>query len=118
MIVERREKCDPEAAVRHCVQQAVAGRSQKEICPKGKMVEARRGFSKSQGYDRASQQSREHKRMRESSVPPKIAIADAKSESNDINVGNDGTKHTNRPNAPRSDGAVEARAYAESRHCV
>ena len=82
------------------------------------MVEAGRGFSKSQGYDRASQQSREHKRMRESSVPPKIAIADAKSESNDINVGNDGTKHTNSPNAPRSAGAVEARAYAESRHCV
>ncbi len=82
------------------------------------MVEAGRGFSKSQGHDRASQQSREDKRMRESPVPPKIAIADAKSESDDINVGNDGTKRTNRPNALRFAGAIEARADAESRHCM
>ena len=82
------------------------------------MVEAGHGLSKSQDYDRASQQSREQKRMRESPVPPKIAIADAKSESNDINVGNDGTKHTNRPNGLRGAGAIEARADAESRHCM
>jgi hypothetical protein len=73
-------------------------------------------ISKSQGSDRASEQSREQKGVRESPVAPKISIADAKPESHDIKVGNDGTKRSRGQNPFRPARAAETGADAESRH--
>ena len=118
MIVERGEKRHAEAAVGQCVQQAVAGRSQKEIGPEGETTEAGSGSSNSQGHDRSGQQSREHERMSESPVTPKISISDAKPESDDIKVGNDGTKRANGENPLGTAKSVESRADTESRDCM
>jgi hypothetical protein len=96
----------------------MASRSQEEMHPKSESTELRRDLPKSQGYDGASQQSREAKGMRESPVPQKVSVSDAELETNDIKVGNDGTKRANGQDPLRTARAAESRADTECRHRV
>jgi hypothetical protein len=47
-------------------------------------------------------------------VPPEVTIADAEIESNDVKIGNNGTKRTNRPDSLWNPRRIEAGPNAKS----
>ena len=113
MIVERGEEGDSQTAVRHGVQEAVAGGRQKEKCPYSECAKAGRSLPKSYKQGSACQESREEKRVRKSAVAPEVAIMDAKSEAKHVNIGNHRAERPDNANSFWRAGAVEAGSYAE-----
>ena len=113
MIIERGEEGDSQAAVRHSVQETVAGGRQKEKCPYREFAKAGRSSPKSYEQGSACQESREEKRVRESAVTPEVAVPEAESEAKHVNIGNHRAERPDNPNSFWRAWAVETGAYAE-----
>ncbi len=90
--------------------------AKKKYAHKGESALGGQGAAKCQNHDDAREKRREHKRMRESAMPPRVAVADAEPESNNIKIWNNGADRADRPEASWSARAVEKCSDAESRH--
>jgi hypothetical protein len=109
MVVEGCEERYPETTIRHGVQQTVAGGCQKEICPHRESADIRQSASKSRQHNDTRQCSGKNKGVGETSVPPKVAVPDAKPESNHIEVGNYRARCADDPDSFRNAGLVKER---------
>ena len=85
-----------------------------EIQPQREAANAGQRTAKRYGYRSGSQEGGEDDRVRESSMAPKVAVADAEIKPNDIEIGNDGTHCPNRPDSFGNARGVEASSNAES----
>ena len=112
MIVEWGEECNAESPIRHGIQQTMARRCQEEIHPEGEPAKGGQAAAKPNDHNNTCQKSAEEKRMRESPVSPKVAVPDAKPESDDIQIGNYGAKRPDDPDALRGSSTVEKRPDA------
>jgi hypothetical protein len=61
MIVERGEECHAKAAIRHSVQQTMAGGGQKEIRPQSKSAHSGKATAKSYNHHGTCQEGAEQK---------------------------------------------------------
>jgi len=118
VIVERGEDSHSQTAVRHGIQETVTCGRQKEKCPNREFAKAGRSSPKSYEQGSTCQESREEKRVRESTVTPEVGVPDAESEAKHVNIGNHRTERPDNPNSFWRAWAVEAGAYAEGRDCM
>jgi hypothetical protein len=116
MVVERGKKRDPETAIRHGIEQAVARGGKEEIHPQCERVHSGHAMPKSQRDHDQREKSSEDERMGEPPVSPKVSISDSKAKTNYIKVRYDRTRYANHPNTFRNLGFVEASADTEGCH--
>ncbi len=112
MIVERGEEGHSQTAVRHGIQETMAGGRQKEVNPHREAVQAGRCPAKCRQRHGARQESGEEKRVGEAAVAPEVAIMDAESKSDHVKIGNHGAGHARDPNSLWRAWAVETGPYA------
>jgi len=98
-VVERRKECDSESAIRDRIEHAVTCCCQEQIPEKGKSPDPRCPGSEHDYGDGACQKSGEEQRMRESAMPPEIAVVDAESKPDHVEVGNNRADSTSDPHA-------------------
>lgn len=116
-IVEGREERNAKPAVGHSVEETVADCGEEKICPQGKAAEAGRAMWK--GNDHGTGEKRgEDKRVREATMSPKIAVANAETKSDDIDVGEHGAHDADHPDALRNVRPVEAGSDTKSGYRV
>ena len=68
--------------------------------------------------DETCQKSSEENRVRKAAMAPEVAIANAKTKADGVQVGNDRTERTRYPDALRSTGLVETGSDAKGGYCV
>jgi len=113
VIVERREEGDSQAAVGHGVQETMAGGGQKEITPERNSPNRRQASPEPDERHSGRQQRSEKKGVRESAVSPEVAVTDAESESDHIQVGNHRADRARCPDSSWRIPAVETHTNAE-----
>jgi len=118
MSIQRREEGDSQPAVRHGVQEAMAGGGQEEITPERKAPKRRQASSERDERYGGRQQRREKKGVRESAVAPEVAVADAEPETEHIEIGNHRAGGADDPNAFWRARAIEASSDAKGGHRV
>ena len=118
VIVERGEEGDSQAAVRHSVQQTMAGSRQKEIHPHWEPAKTWQGSAKSYEHHGACHESGEKKGVREPAVAPEVAVPDAESEASNVNIGNYRAQWPNNPDPFWRVRAVEAGPDAYCGHSM
>ena len=111
--IKWRKESNAEATVGHGIEQAVAGRDQKKIAPQREPADSRSAAAENPLNYGGRQKGGKEKRVRESTMPPKIAVANAKSKSDDVQVGKNGAGNADDPNTFWSLRTIEASCYAE-----
>lgn len=96
----------------------MAGSCEEEVQPNRKSTDARLPVAIHENKCCSRKNSGKDERVRESTMAPKIAIWNAKFESNHIEIWNNGANYASHPDTLRSIGRVEARSNAQGRHCV
>jgi len=91
----------------------MTGGGQKEIHPQWDPAKPGQDLSKSYKHPSTCKQSGEKNGVRESAVAPEVAVMDAESESNHIEVGNHRADRARHPNSSWYARAVETRTNAE-----
>jgi len=87
---------------------------EKEVHPQRESTNAGQSTTKRKTYGRGGYKGGKEDRVRESSVTPKVTVSDAEMESNNIKIGNNGTKRSNRPDSLWNSRGVEAGSNAKS----
>ncbi len=113
MIIERSEEGHSQAAIRHGIQQTMAGGGQKEVRPQRDQAKPGQAPSKSYKQPSTCKESREKKGVGESAMAPEVTVKDAESESDNIKIGNHRADSASNPDSSRHARAVEARTNAE-----
>jgi hypothetical protein len=118
VIIERGEEGDSQAAVRHGIEETVAGSRQKEVGQHGKPSKPRQGLPEPYENHSARQEGGQYQGMPESAVAPEVTVTDAESKSDYIKVGNHGACRAHQPDTFWRARAVEAGAYGEAGDCM
>jgi hypothetical protein len=118
VIVEGGEEGDTQTAVRHGVQETMAGGRQKEINPKRKWPQRRHASPEPDERYSAGQKRCEKKGMRESAVAPEVAALDPESKSDHVQVGDHRAGCPSYPDPFWRAGTIETGSHAQRRHRV
>jgi hypothetical protein len=114
VIVEWGEEGDSQTAVRHGIEETMGGGRQKEIDPQAEPAKRREASPEPQEHHGARQERSKKKGVRESAVAPEVAVTDAKSESNHIEIGNHGAGGARHPDPVWGARPVETGSDAKS----
>src|SRR5579862_340886 len=116
--VKRRKKRNAQPAISHGIEYAVARRRKKKVCIQcGRRDLLSRNSNTSQQRQRG-QYHRKNKRMRESSVSPKIFVANTEMKSHNIDIRKHRARDPKQPKALRQPRLVERSSDADRRHRV
>ena len=110
---ERGEEGDAKAAVGHGVEEAVTRCGQEEIRPHRKPAKSWDAFAKCEKESESCQKCSEENGMRKAAMSPEVTVAEAETEANDVQVGNDRAERSGDPDALRGTGPVKAGADTE-----
>jgi len=109
------KKATPSPPIGHGVEKAVAGCGEKQIAPQSSEADARDALAEERSNDDRDEESGEKKGMRESAMAPKVSVANAEAEADDVEIGNDRTSSADREDAFRC--ARPPKASADRERC-
>lgn len=105
-VIERREERDAQSAIRHCIEQAVAGRREEQEGEQRDPGDLRlKSHDSCCGY--RGEKCCKNERMGESAVSPEVTVVNTEAESDHVQIGNHRTSDSRGPYARGHAAAVK-----------